>query len=159
VTCIAVVVLLLAGGGGVGFYYLKKNDDKAKYGFAAIRAALPVGLRTVATCTTGKYGSVNCAVPAGNELIAGLMTKQEAQDGLTIAAEIEHDPAEDARNLRAGSPYIGELVDNGNTIYRIPANGADAGFEYLNVRSGLHLSATYLANIAAVKTFITRAGL
>ena len=37
--------------------------------------------------------------------------------------------------------------------------GADAGFEYLNVRSGLHLSATYLANIAAVKTFITRAGL
>lgn len=156
VACVLGVVLILGGAAAGGIYYLHEAEDNAGHGVDAVEAALPTPLRNETHCEEqASTGLIRCTIPAGSQLTAGLVKYGEQ----TLVAEIERAPAQDARNLRSGIPYAGDLVDTSSTVSRIPANGNGAGLHYVNVRSGLHIDAEWFNDVAAVKTFMRRAGL
>ncbi|MFC4376863.1 serine/threonine-protein kinase [Nocardia halotolerans] len=152
-----VLGVLLLGLVGIGATFAGLEIwDRLAYGPAAIEAALPAELRQASSCSVAKYGGLTCKITGGDAmLVSGTRTGE-----LTFHGTIQRAPAQHVDNIRRGiSVYVGELIDQGDTVARIPSNAANTGVYWSNADSGLAISADGFKDVEAARTFLALSGL
>lgn len=153
---VVVGVVVLGIVGTAGTFAGLEIRDRINYGPKAIEAAMPSKLRDAATCTAPESGGLTCTIPGTDSLLIGGTRNGEVR----FHAIIQREPAQHVGNIRTGrGGYVGDLVDQGETVARIPSNGNDTGLDWSNASTGLAISARGFKDVLSAQTFLKRSGL
>ena len=133
--------------------------DPTAAGPDAVVAALPATLRRQVSCeaySTAHPADLSCVIRAGDPVFGDLL--QPGSGEYPFSAGLEPDPVWYAHEMRRSGggrllrtdPEV-VLVDDSQPHY--------VGIDYLDPRTGLHLTLWNLASRQAARTFLTRSGL